>query len=61
VTLTATLPSARRLSEQCFILDISQPYRLLRPVMGQLYFTFFIIVAHVVAVSCQIHIQHCSM
>jgi hypothetical protein len=33
IRLTTLLPSVSRLSEQCVILNISQPYRLARPVM----------------------------
>jgi hypothetical protein len=41
--VTTLLPSMSRLSRQCGILNISQPYRLPRPSTGiaLLYFTFF--------------------
>jgi hypothetical protein len=38
VGLATLPPSVSRLSRQCEILNISQPYRAPRPVTGQLYF-----------------------
>jgi hypothetical protein len=42
VGLTILPPSMSRLSRQCVILNISQPYRPPQPVTGQLYFFFLL-------------------
>jgi hypothetical protein len=55
VRLTTLPPSVSRLSRQCGIINISQPYRCLRPITGIDFFIIFRIGRNGMRKKCQIH------